>query len=88
MNVSLPDELIEFVHEETKRGGYGNHSELVRDSLRQFRERRQKRQTLLRALEAGHQDTVNGRTTPLTEARLQAIAERARARRQKPEVDA
>ena len=80
MNVSVPDDLVEFVQEETKEGGYTSNSEVVREGLRLLRARRQKRRLLLHALELGHDDTVAGRTTPLTEARILEIAARARER--------
>ncbi len=85
MNVSLPDDLIEFVREETMGGGYGNNSDVVRDGLRLLRERKQKRKLLLELLDEGHDDAVAGRTTPMTESRLRDVGDRARARARKRE---
>ncbi len=83
MNVSLPDDLIEFVREETRGGGYGNNSDVVRDGLRLLLERKQKRAVLLALLDQGHDDAVARPTTPLTESRLRDIGERARERGKK-----
>ncbi len=83
MSVSLPDDLVTFVQDEAANGGYGNQSDVVREGLRLLRERNQKTAALLAALEKGHADTLAGRTKPLTDERLRAIADRAKARRTK-----
>jgi antitoxin ParD1/3/4 len=88
MNVSLPDDLIAFVRDETQGGGYGNNSDVVRDALRLLRERRQKHAALLAAIAEGDADIRAGRTSPLTEDRLRDIAERARARGRKRKGEA
>ena len=80
MSVSLPDDLVAFVQDEAANGGYGNQSDVVREGLRLLRERKQKAAALLAALEKGHTDTLAGRTKPLTDERLRAIADRAKAR--------
>jgi antitoxin ParD1/3/4 len=80
MSVSLPDDLVAFVQEEAANGGYGNQSDVVREGLRLLRERKRKAAALLAALEKGHTDALAGRTTPLTDERLRAIADRAKAR--------
>jgi antitoxin ParD1/3/4 len=80
MNVSLPDDLVEFVKTETVSGGYGNQSDVVRDGLRLLREQKQKRIVLMRLLEEGRSAVAAGRTKPLTSALLRDIAERGRKR--------
>ena len=84
MNVNLSDDLFEFVGEQTRKGGYTNQSEVVREGLRLMRARLAKRRALLRALEAGHADAEAGRVKPLTDDLLRDIAargaERTRAR--------
>jgi putative addiction module CopG family antidote len=42
MNVSLPDDLNEFVAEQPEVGGYNNQSEVVREGLRLSRLRNEK----------------------------------------------
>jgi antitoxin ParD1/3/4 len=83
MNVSLPDDLVEFVKGETADGGYGNQSDVVRDGLRLLREQKQKRVVLMRLLEEGEAAVAAGRTKPLTTALLRDIAERAKERAKK-----
>lgn len=80
MNVSLPDDLVEFVKGETADGGYGNQSDVVRDGLRLLREQKQKRVVLMRLLEEGRAAAAAGRTKPLTTALLRDVAERGRER--------
>ncbi len=80
MNVNLSEDLAEFVGEQTKRGGYTNQSEVIREGLRLLRSRLAKRRALVRALEAGHADTESGRVKPLTDALLRDIAARGRKR--------
>jgi antitoxin ParD1/3/4 len=80
MNVSLPDDLVEFVKAEAAEGGYGNQSDVVRDGLRLLREQKQKRAALTRLLEQGRADVEAGRTKPLTSELLRDIATRGRQR--------
>ena len=83
MNVSLPDDLAEFVSEQMAHG-YNNQSEVVRDGLRLLRSRAEKLRRLQAALDEGHADIEAGRTQPLTDDLLHDIArrkERAAVRR-------
>ncbi len=50
MNVSLPDELKDFVDERVDRSGYGSTSEYVRDLIRRDRERQQLRELIVEGL--------------------------------------
>ena len=43
MNVSLPEELKEFVDAQAERGGFGSTSEFVRDLIRREQDRQQLR---------------------------------------------
>lgn len=47
MNVSLPDELKDFVEEQVADKGYGTSSEYVRELIRRDRDRQQLRAVLL-----------------------------------------
>ncbi|MDP2291370.1 MAG: type II toxin-antitoxin system ParD family antitoxin [Actinomycetota bacterium] len=47
MNVSLPEELKEFVDTQVERNGYGSTSEFVRDLIRREQDRQQLRGLLL-----------------------------------------
>ena len=77
MNVSLTDDLSEFVSEQL-RDGYNNQSEVVRDGLRLLRARNDKLRHLRAAVDAGIADIEAGRTKPLTDELLRAIAQRGR----------
>jgi putative addiction module CopG family antidote len=77
MNVSLTDDLSEFVAEQLHEG-YNNQSEVVRDSLRLLRARNHKLRQLRAAIDAGDADAAAGRTKPFTDDLLRDIAERGR----------
>jgi len=53
MNVSLTSELDLWVHQKVKGGFYNSASEVVRESLRQLKERDQQKQILLAELKSG-----------------------------------
>jgi antitoxin ParD1/3/4 len=80
MNVSLPDDLIEFVHQEANGGGYGNNSDVVRDGLRLLREQRAQRTALQRLIAEGVAEIESGQGVPLTSDLLRDIAARAEER--------
>ncbi|WP_108459551.1 type II toxin-antitoxin system ParD family antitoxin [Devosia naphthalenivorans] len=46
MNVSLPDQMKEWVEEQVKTGRYGNSSDYVRDLVRKDQERAEARENL------------------------------------------
>lgn len=52
MNVSLPDELKDFVDDRVGQSGYGSTSEYVRDLIRRDRERQHLRQLIVEGLES------------------------------------
>jgi antitoxin ParD1/3/4 len=85
MNVSLPDDLDDFVKDQTAGGGYGTQSDVVRDALRLLRERAQKTAVLRRLLAEGQADIDAGRIRPLTDEQLRAVAEPARSKRRAAE---
>ncbi len=78
MNVSLPDELNDFVAEQLKDGGYNNQSEVVREGLRLLRIRDAKLRRLLADLDLGVADVEFGKTKPLANRLLREIADRGR----------
>ena len=78
MNVSLPKDLIEFVREETRGGGYGDNSDVVRDALRLLRQRRQETGALKRLLSEGLEELAQDKDPPLTREELRTIAETAK----------
>ncbi len=52
MNVSLPEELKDFVDGRVGQSGYGSTSEYVRDLIRRDRERLHLRQLIVEGLES------------------------------------
>lgn len=52
MNVSLPDELKDFVDHRVDQSGYGSTSEYVRDLIRRDRERQELRGLIVEGLES------------------------------------
>ena len=85
MNVSLTDDLSEFVAEQLQHG-YNNQSEVVRDGLRLLRARNDKLRQLRADIDLGMADTDAGRSKPLTDDLLRNVAERGRrlAKSRKP----
>jgi len=65
MNVSLPDNLAEFVEQEVATGGYASQSEVVRDALRLLHREKaaeqEKLEMLRRAVTIGIEDWRQGR---------------------------
>ena len=47
MNISLPDEMKEFVDEQVAERGYGTSSEFVRDLIRKEQDRQQLRRLVM-----------------------------------------
>jgi antitoxin ParD1/3/4 len=86
MNVSLPDDLTEFVKTETAEGGYASQSDVVREALRRLRDQKEKRTTLLRLLAEADADVAAGRVEPFTKEVIADIAARARARAKSKEL--
>ncbi len=78
MNVSLPQDLSDFVAEQLSEGGYNNQSEVVREGLRLLRIRHEKLRRLRADVDLGLADVEGGRTKPLSEDLLREIAERGR----------
>ncbi len=62
MNVSIPDQMRKWVENQIKNGTYSNASDYVRDLIRRDQEARDKRETLIRALESGESSGVSKRT--------------------------
>jgi antitoxin ParD1/3/4 len=87
MNVSLPEELANFVKDKVSSGRYGSSSEVVREALRLMEktERREaeKLEWLRRAWQEGV-DSGDGRKVDFTALKREARARRAAA---KPSAD-
>lgn len=53
MNISLPDELKQFIDDQVATRGYGTSSEYVRDLLRREQDRQHLRQLVLDGIASG-----------------------------------
>ncbi len=56
MNVSLPDNMRDYIEQQVKTGGYGSVSEYIRDLIRQDQKRKAKEHLetlLLEGIESG-----------------------------------
>ena len=62
MNVSLPDPMKEWVEAQIEGGHYSNSSDYVRDLIRRDQEYQDKREILMKALDAGEKSGVSKRT--------------------------
>lgn len=69
MNVSLPDELRNFVDDRVRESGYASTSEYVRDLIRRDRDRQHLRQLIVEGL----QSEVAG---PADEAYFESLRQR------------
>ncbi|MCO5067832.1 MAG: type II toxin-antitoxin system ParD family antitoxin [Kiritimatiellae bacterium] len=75
MNITLPDEMKDFVSTEIKQGGYSSASEFIRALIRAYQEKKETEKLerlLLQGLEGG--------MTPFTKSDMKDIRKRARAR--------
>jgi antitoxin ParD1/3/4 len=79
MNVSLTDDLNDFVAEQLGQG-YNTQSEVVRDSLRLLRARNSKLRAMRAAIDLGLGDVDRGDTKRLTDDVLHDIAARGKKR--------
>jgi antitoxin ParD1/3/4 len=73
MNVSLPDQMREWVDEQTKSGRYGNASDYVRDLIRRDQDR---------AAKIAHMQVLvdEARAGGISELSFDDVIERARAK--------
>lgn len=62
MNVSIPDQMREWVEAQLESGLYSNASDYIRDLIRRDQEYKDKRETLIKALKAGEKSGVSKRT--------------------------
>lgn len=76
LNISLPEDMREWVDQQVKGGGYATVSEFFRDLLREERKRK-----LIAQIEAKLLEAVNsGETIPITPEFWANLREEARAR--------
>ena len=79
MNVSLPDELAEYVKSKVSSGRYSSSSEVVREALRLLKDRDMERERLQVDVQAGLKQGASGRATRFDKAAGRRLAERIKA---------
>ena len=62
MNVSIPDQMREWVENQVESGVYSNASDYIRDLIRRDQQYFDKREALIRALESGEKSGISKRT--------------------------
>ena len=78
MNVSLPNEMKDWVEAQVKTGRYGNSSDYVRDLVRKDQERAEARASLYKLLDEGMESGFSEDQTAeeiFEEARREIVAE-------------
>ena len=80
MNVSLPDQMKQWVEDQVQTGRYGNASDYVRDLVRRDQERAEARDEFERLVEEGIASGVSDLTLDeiFAEARRKALTEAKR----------
>jgi antitoxin ParD1/3/4 len=75
MNVSLPDQMKEWVEEQVKTGRYGNSSDYVRDLVRKDQERAEAVEEFDRLIQEGLDSGISELTVEevFAQARLHAV---------------
>ncbi len=79
MNVAIPRQLEEFIHEQVRSGRYGDADAVVRDGLRLLQQREQSRVERLDELKALVQAGIDSGVA--TEFDLAALKQKARKER-------
>ena len=62
MNISLPDQMKQWVEEQTKSGRYANSSDVVRDLIRREQIRAEKIANMQRLIDEGRASGISDRT--------------------------
>ncbi|SEQ13102.1 antitoxin ParD1/3/4 [Devosia sp. YR412] len=76
MNISLPDQMKQWVEEQVATGRYGNSSDYVRDLVRRDQERAEARQKLQDMVDEA---LASGRVEITRDELLERVMSRARA---------
>ena len=77
MNVSLPDQMKEWVEAQTKSGKYGNASDYVRDLIRRDQERADAREKLQQMVDEALASGISDMTREQLLARMREKAKAA-----------
>ena len=80
MNVSLPENLREYVEAKVREGGYGSASEFIRELIRTAKGRETREAELRALVELGLEQLRRGESVELSEAELPKFFEEVKAR--------
>ena len=80
MNISIPENLRDFVDGKVKDGGYGSASEYVRELIRGAKEKESKEAQLRELLLVGLEQLKRGDATEYDEASLPKLFDEVKAR--------
>jgi antitoxin ParD1/3/4 len=80
MNISIPENLRDFVDEKVKGGGYGSASEYMRELIRSAKEKETKAAELRELLLVGLEQLKHGEATEYDEASLPRLFDEVKAR--------
>jgi antitoxin ParD1/3/4 len=78
MNISLPEQMKDWVDTRVEGGDYASASDYVRDLIRKDREFRAKREALIQALIEGEESGISDKSMEdiIAEARLELASEK------------
>src|SRR5438067_12751463 len=80
MNISLPSDLQQLVHDKVKSGSYQNASEVVCEALRLLKEQDENLAQLRAEIRAGFDAVERGEYEDYDETTIKELAERVKAR--------
>jgi antitoxin ParD1/3/4 len=79
MNISLPDQMKQWVEDQTKDGRYANSSDVVRDLIRREQIKAEKIAHMQRLIDEGRASGISSRT--MDDIRTEALARIAQRRK-------
>lgn len=79
MNISLPDQMKQWVEDQTRDGRYANSSDVVRDLIRREQIKAEKIAHMQRLIDEGRASGISNRT--MDDIRTEALARIAQRRK-------
>ena len=79
MNISLPDQMKQWVEDQTKDGRYANSSDVIRDLIRREQIKAEKIAHMQRLIDEGRASGISDRT--MEDIRTEALARIAQRRK-------
>ena len=79
MNISIPENLREFIELQVREGGYSSASEYVRELVRDAKLRKKQEQELRELLEVGAKELASGKFREFDDATLPDLFDEIRS---------